>query len=68
MVVNDTDEILELFEQILTEEGYEVKLFSYKLKDLNSVKELKPDLLIVDQMFGNESPGWQLVQKMKMDK
>jgi DNA-binding response OmpR family regulator len=68
MVVNDTQEILEMFELILTEEGYRVSLHSYEVRNLDSVKQVKPDLLIVDQMIGNENPGWQLIQKMKMDR
>ena len=67
MVINDTEEILELFEMILTEEGYEVNLYSYQVRELDQVKKVNPDLLIVDQMIMDESPGWQLVQKMKMD-
>jgi CheY-like chemotaxis protein len=67
MVVNDTIEILELFKAILTEEGYEVSLHAHGIRNLFDVKKVKPDLLIVDQMIGKESPGWELIQKMKMD-
>jgi DNA-binding response OmpR family regulator len=67
MVINDTEEILELFEMILSEEGYEVSLYSYQVRELDQVKKVNPDLLIVDQMIMDESPGWQLIQKMKMD-
>lgn len=68
MVINDTQEILELFEQLLTDEGYHVKLYSYQIRDLKVVKEVQPDLIIVDQMFGEEKLGWQLIQKLRMDR
>lgn len=68
MVVNDTQEILELFEAILIEEGYRVSLHSYQVRDLKVIKELKPDLLIVDQLYGEEAYGWELIQKMRMDR
>ena len=68
MVVNDTKEILELFEEILTEEGYEVVTYSYAIHDLDEIKRVQPDLLILDYMIGDEKTGWQLLQKLKMDR
>lgn len=66
MVINDTQEILELFEEILRDEGYEVVLFSFSVNDLEEVIRVKPDLLILDYAIGREEQGWQLLQKMKM--
>jgi DNA-binding response OmpR family regulator len=68
MVVNDSREILELFEEILTEEGYEVDLYSYGVHDLLEVKESRPDMIILDYLIGDEGYGWQLLQKLKMDR
>jgi DNA-binding response OmpR family regulator len=67
MVINDTQEILELFDIILTDAGYQVILYSQAMRDLDEIKKIKPDLIVVDQLFGNEAPGWQLIQKLKMD-
>lgn len=66
MVVNDTQEILELFEDLLTEEGYEVVLYSYDIQDLQEVERIKPDLIILDHIMGGEGVGWQMLQKLKM--
>ncbi|HYP19819.1 MAG TPA: response regulator [Chloroflexia bacterium] len=69
MVVNDTEEILELFQQILREEGgYEVTLTSFQPQMIEFVKEIKPDLIISDHIFGAEQMGWQFVQALKMDR
>src|SRR5690349_23164582 len=68
MVINDTKEILELFEDILTTEGYEVILYSYGVHDLTEIKQHKPDLIILDYIIGDEKAGWQLLQKLKMDR
>lgn len=68
MVVNDSREILELFEEILTDEGYEVDLYSYGVHDLIEVKESRPDMIILDYLIGEEGYGWQLLQKLKMDR
>jgi CheY-like chemotaxis protein len=67
MVVNDSTEMLDLFKALLTDEGYKVSLQSHAVHDLEAIKEVKPDLLIVDQLIGKGSLGWELIQKMKMD-
>ena len=66
LVVNDTQEILELFDELLTEEGYEVVLYSQAIQDMREIERIKPDLIIVDYIFGGEKEGWQMVQKLRM--
>lgn len=66
MVVNDTQEILELFREILTDEGHEVVLYSYGIQDLAEVERVQPDLIILDHLIGGEAVGWQMLQKLKM--
>ena len=66
VVVNDTQEILDLFRDILEEEGYRVSLYSYAFKDIADISALQPDLVILDFVIGGEAHGWQLLQKMKM--
>lgn len=68
LVVNDTQEILDLFREILEDEGYRVSLSAFAIKDLDTVIELEPDLVILDFLMGGEEAGWQLLQKMKMDR
>lgn len=66
MVVNDTQEILDMFRDLLEEEGYAVILYSYAIQDLDEILRHKPDLIILDYIFGAERTGWQLLQKLKM--
>ena len=66
LVVNDTQEILDLFRELLEEEGYEVSLYSYAFDDLAEIKRVRPDLIILDFIVGGEAHGWQLLQKLKM--
>src|SRR6476620_2270483 len=69
MVINDTEEILELFRQILHEEaGHDVILCSFEPQMLEHIKAEMPDLVISDHVFGEAKIGWQFVQKMKMDR
>jgi DNA-binding response OmpR family regulator len=66
MVVNDTQEILEMFEVLLSDQGYEVVLYSYAIDDMDEIERVKPDLIILDYIFGTEKMGWQMLQKLKM--
>jgi DNA-binding response OmpR family regulator len=68
LVVNDTQEILDLFREILEDEGYQVSLYSSTFNDVEEIVALAPDLVILDFMIGGESHGWQLLQKMKMSR
>jgi DNA-binding response OmpR family regulator len=68
MVVNDTQEILELFHEILSEAGYRVKLYSYNPTSLADVNQVQPDLIILDYVIGREEIGWQLLQKLRMSR
>lgn len=67
LVINDTQEILELFSALLSEEGYRVSTHSYTTQELNLVRRLQPDLVIADYPPpGREEQGWQFVQKLRM--
>jgi len=66
MVVNDTQEILELFREILEDEGYQVHLHAFAVRDLAEIVRVAPDLLILDFVMTEEKSGWQLLQKLKM--
>jgi DNA-binding response OmpR family regulator len=69
MVVNDTPEILDLFRVLLEDEaGYEVALYSYAVMDMREVEGIAPDLIILDYIFAREGLGWQMLQKLKMDR
>jgi CheY-like chemotaxis protein len=69
LVVNDTQEILELFQDILEPMGFEVVLMSYAPREIDRVREVSPDLIVLDFLMGDrELLGWQLLQKLKMDR
>jgi DNA-binding response OmpR family regulator len=68
MVINDTQEILDMFRAILEDEGYEVILYSFAILDMTEYERVKPDLIILDLVFGSEKSGWQMLQKLKMNR
>lgn len=66
LIVNDTQEILDLFRMILEEEGYRVTALGFAVEDLRRIIDAAPDLVILDLVFDREYIGWQTLQKMKM--
>ncbi len=69
LVVNDTQEILELFRMILgEEEGYDVVLSGFPIQQINEIELIKPDLIILDLVLGDEKTGMQMLQMLKMQR
>lgn len=71
LVINDDPAILSLFQELLGEEGYQVTLDKFGRQTgelLETIRELTPDLVVMDFIIGGEDSGWQLLQATKMDR
>jgi DNA-binding response OmpR family regulator len=69
LVVNDTQEILELFRMLLEEEeGYDVVLSGFPIQQVKEIERIKPDLIILDVVLGDEKTGMQMLQMLKMQR
>src|SRR6266704_3728748 len=66
LVINDTQEILDLFRILLEEEGFEVVLSGFPFQQVSEIEQISPDLIILDIIFGDEKTGWQMLQMLKM--
>ena len=67
LVVNDTEEILDLFRTILEGMGHAMTAWSFSPDDLAKVTQIQPDLVILDVLVGpTELQGWALLQKLRM--
>lgn len=69
LVVNDTEEILDLFRDIVEGLGHRMTAWSFSPDDLAKVTEIAPDLIVLDLMLGpTELQGWALLQKLRMSR
>ena len=69
LVVNDTEEILDLFRDIIEGQGHRMTAWSFSPDDLAKITEIAPDLIILDLMLGpTELQGWALLQKIRMSR
>lgn len=65
-MIDDTAVILQLYDDILSDEGHEVHLDAGPTLDLDRVEQLAPDLIILDYLFGQEASGMLMVQQLLM--
>jgi CheY-like chemotaxis protein len=68
LVVNDAEEIVELFRDIVEGMGHRFSGTTFAPDDLSEVIKAEPDLVIMDLILNGEKVGWQLVQKMRMSR
>jgi CheY-like chemotaxis protein len=67
LVVNDTQEILDLLQELLEDEGYRVTT-SLALLDLDKVRALAPDVIVQDLLFeGTQELGWKFLTLARLD-
>jgi len=66
VVIDDTQEILDLFLMILESEGYEVVLEKQMFEHVTDIERLHPDVIVLDFLIGTQKQGWEMLQKLKM--
>ncbi len=67
LVINDTQEILNLFQELLEEEGYRVTI-SLALLDTARLRQLAPDIIVQDLVFNESSDvGWKFLWMVRLD-
>jgi DNA-binding response OmpR family regulator len=68
VVINDDNDLLTVFRELLEGEGYRVSTLSYPTANLSDLMVLVPDLVVLDMVFGGEDVGWNWLQKMRLDR
>lgn len=68
LIINDTQELLELFRLILEPEGNEVILSGTPILKVSEIEKIQPDLILLDILFGNRTVGWQMLEMLKLNR
>lgn len=68
LVINDTQELLEMFRMILEAENYHVVLSGVPILKVSEIEQIHPDLIILDIIFGDQKSGWQMLQMIRMQR
>ena len=64
--VEDEPEMIDLIKLILTRKGYEVHGANGGMQGLELIREIRPDLVLLDLMMP-EMDGWQVYQQLKAE-
>jgi CheY-like chemotaxis protein len=67
LAIDQSQDVLDLFQTLLEDEGYRVTIQSFVQKDLKAVQAMAPDLIILDYMWEFEDTGWAFLQMVKMN-
>jgi DNA-binding response OmpR family regulator len=66
-VINDDEAFLDLMRAVLEDEGYRCVTRVNAERAAAFVKELGPDLVILDIVFGREPKGWQVLDLLVLN-
>lgn len=66
LVINDDQDLLELYEALLSEEGYDVTTSKLAFEHPAAIELLHPDLVMLDLKFGTQLEGWKMMQKLRL--
>lgn len=67
MVVNDDTTFLSLMQTLLREEGYEVSLQIEGDSAYPRIREVRPDLVILDIRMEHPETGWEVLNLLRLD-
>ncbi|MDQ5850937.1 MAG: response regulator, partial [Chloroflexota bacterium] len=65
LVIDDAEDLLELVQTFLEEEGYRVSLQSPPRCDIGTIAALAPDVIILDGMFPHGEWGLHLLRHLQ---
>lgn len=67
LLIDDTQEILDLMRELLEDEGYRVTASLARL-DIAKIKALAPDIIVQDLLFeGTQEEGWKFLTLVRID-
>lgn len=66
LVIDTSLAILNLYHEVLEEQGYEVELSNYAFESLSMIERLHPDLIILDFDREGQREEWQLLKVLKL--
>lgn len=66
-VVNDDTAFLELMNELLSDEGYATTIMKVSDEAFTRIKELRPDLVIIDIWMQRADNGWEVLNLIKLE-
>ena len=67
VVINDDNDFLDLMDELLESEGYDATTRKQWSGAYQHVKEVRPDLVILDLIMSSQERGWQILELLTLD-
>ena len=67
LVIDDDDAVLQVYREVLEDEGYRLSLRVRPPLGTAEVRQLQPDLILLDLIFGFADTGWHFLRLLKED-
>lgn len=67
LAINDDRELLRLYAELLSDEGYRVSVDVLPATDLADVRALAPDLVVLDLVVGDQDRGTAFLELLRGD-
>jgi len=66
LLIEDEEIMIDLLQRKLTQEGYEVSIAKDGVEGLEMMKEMKPDLILLDIVMPNKN-GFEVMEEIQAD-
>lgn len=66
VLIQDNEQILEVMDHILTNEGYDVTP-SLTTDPIKEIEDINPDVVIVDEYIKGDQTGTEVIEELKSD-
>jgi CheY-like chemotaxis protein len=66
LAINNDQTMLALFRDLLEEEGYRVTTQAYLDHDLDDIRALEPDAIVLDYMWASDDNAWSLLNLLRL--
>ncbi|SHK85632.1 response regulator [Chryseobacterium polytrichastri] len=66
VLVQDNEDILDIMDQVLTEEGFDV-IPSLTTESIEKIDEIEPDIVIVDDHIKGNKKGSEVIEDLKSE-
>jgi DNA-binding NtrC family response regulator len=67
LVIDDDEAVLQVYQELLEDDGYRLALHSYPPSSADDLRRVGPDLILLDLVFGAEHRGWDFLAMIKKE-
>jgi CheY-like chemotaxis protein len=67
LLINTDQSVLLVAHDLLQDAGYSVSLLSYHDHDLDEIKRLAPDVIVLDYRWAGDDNGWSLLHLLRLE-